>query len=41
MIKEFDVGYVCVYFKYFDDKSVGYLFMLMYLDGDLILGFDL
>ncbi|WP_194441302.1 TonB-dependent receptor [Pseudoalteromonas sp. A520] len=40
LTKEFDAGYVRVYFKHLDDKSVGYLPMPMYSDGDSISGFD-
>ncbi|GGB57499.1 TonB-dependent receptor [Shewanella inventionis] len=38
--KEFDSGYVRLYFKHLDDKSIGYLPMPMYSDGSSISGFD-
>lgn len=40
LTKEFDSGYVRLYFKYLDDKSIGYLPMPMYSDGSAISGFD-
>lgn len=40
LTKEFDSGYVRLYFKHLDDKSVGYLPMPMYANGDSIPGFD-
>lgn len=38
--KEFDSGYVRLYYKHLDDKSIGYLPMPMYSDGSSIKGFD-
>lgn len=38
--KEFDSGYVRLYFKHLDDKSIGYLPMPMYSDGGSLPGFD-
>ncbi|WP_404343724.1 TonB-dependent receptor [Pseudoalteromonas mariniglutinosa] len=40
LTKEFDNGYVRLYYKHLDDKSVGYLPMPMYANGDSIPGFD-
>ena len=38
--KEFDNGYVRLYLKHLDDRSIGYLPMPMYSDGSSIAGFD-
>lgn len=38
--KEFDTGYVRVYLKHLDDRSIGYLPMPMYSDGSSISGFN-
>ncbi|MDQ9090450.1 TonB-dependent receptor [Pseudoalteromonas haloplanktis] len=38
--KEFDTGYVRLYYKHLDDQSIGYLPMPMYSDGSSIEGFD-
>ena len=38
--KEFDAGYVRLYYKHLDDQSIGYLPMPMYSDGSSIKGFD-
>ncbi|MCQ8878702.1 TonB-dependent receptor [Pseudoalteromonas shioyasakiensis] len=38
--KEFDTGYVRLYYKHLDDQSIGYLPMPMYADGSSIEGFD-
>lgn len=38
--KEFDSGYVRLYFKHLDDKSIGYLPMPMYSDGSSVPGFN-
>ncbi|MAD16948.1 MAG: TonB-dependent receptor [Alteromonadaceae bacterium] len=40
LTKEFDTGFIRVYFKHLDDKSIGYLPMPMYANGDSIPGFD-
>ncbi|GAB3019593.1 TonB-dependent receptor [Bowmanella dokdonensis] len=40
LTKEFDSGYIRLYFKHLDDKSAGYLPMPMYANGDSISGFD-
>lgn len=40
LTKEFADGYVRLYYKHLDDKSVGYLPMPMYANGDSIAGFD-
>ena len=40
LTKEFDDGYVRFYIKHLDDKTVGYLPMPMYADGDSLPGFD-
>ncbi|OHU86282.1 MULTISPECIES: TonB-dependent receptor domain-containing protein [Pseudoalteromonas] len=40
LTKEFDNGYVRVYFKHLDDKSTGYLPMPMRANGDSLSGFD-
>lgn len=40
LTKDFDNGYVRLYYKHLDDKSVGYLPMPMYSNGDSIAGFD-
>lgn len=38
--KEFDKGYVRVYYKHLDDKSIAYLPMPMKSNGDSVAGFD-
>jgi outer membrane receptor protein involved in Fe transport len=38
--KEFDKGYVRLYFKHLDDKAIGYLPMPMKSNGDSLQGFD-
>lgn len=38
--KEFDKGYVRLYLKHLDDKSIGYLPMPMKSNGDSVQGFD-
>ncbi|TYK64868.1 TonB-dependent siderophore receptor [Colwellia echini] len=38
--KEFDQGYVRVYYKYLEDATTGYLPMPMYADGSSLPGFD-
>ncbi|BBN82891.1 TonB-dependent receptor [Pseudoalteromonas sp. A25] len=40
LTKDFDNGYVRLYFKHLDDKSTGYLPMPMRANGDSISGFD-
>jgi len=40
LTKDFENGYVRLYYKHLDDKSVGYLPMPMYANGDSIPGFD-
>ncbi|QYJ87342.1 TonB-dependent receptor [Shewanella mesophila] len=40
LTKEFDSGYVRLYFKHLDDRSIGYLPMPMYSDGSSIAGFN-
>ena len=40
LTKDFENGYVRLYYKHLDDKSVGYLPMPMYSNGDSIDGFD-
>ncbi|WMS92953.1 TonB-dependent receptor domain-containing protein [Pseudoalteromonas sp. HL-AS1] len=40
LTKDFENGYVRLYYKHLDDKSVGYLPMPMYSNGDSIAGFD-
>ena len=40
LTKEFDSGYVRLYYKHLDDQSIGYLPMPMYADGSSIKGFD-
>ncbi|MDP5214992.1 TonB-dependent receptor [Pseudoalteromonas tunicata] len=38
--KEFKTGFIRVYYKHLDDKSVGYLPMPMHSDGSSLAGFD-
>ena len=38
--KEFDSGYVRAYFKYLDDRSVSYMPMPMYANGDSVAGYN-
>ena len=40
LTKEFETGYVRLYVKRLSDKSIGYLPMPMYANGDSIAGFD-
>jgi len=40
LTKEFDDGYVRLYFKHLDDKSIGYLPMPVRGDGGSVAGFD-
>ena len=40
LTKDFENGYVRLYYKHLDDKSVGYLPMPMYSNGDSVPGFD-
>ncbi|WP_298775173.1 TonB-dependent receptor [uncultured Shewanella sp.] len=40
LTKEFDTGYVRLYFKHLNDKTVSYLPMPMYADGRSIAGFN-
>ncbi|WOH38753.1 TonB-dependent receptor [Thalassotalea fonticola] len=40
LTKEFDDGYVRVYYKHLDDKTIGYLPMPMKSNGDSLSGFD-
>ncbi|MEW6982573.1 TonB-dependent receptor [Colwelliaceae bacterium 6471] len=40
LTKEFDNGYLRVYYKHLDDKAISYMPMPMYADGSSVPGFD-